>query len=154
MAAKNKGGQPRKIKTPDELLKLFKKYSRTKKGLLTVQGFALFLINNTAVSHMDYWYEMNDEFKPVKKIIEAIMFDRYCEMGYDKDNATAFLIFYGKNKFGLTDKVQSDLQTEIDNENLRALKLKNDLSEKLLNNVDENDNLDSYTDAELLEMLK
>ena len=58
---------------------------------------------------MLYWYDLGDDFSKAKKEIEMIMKARYDELSQNKDNATSYLIFYGKNKFGMTDKVQQDI---------------------------------------------
>lgn len=122
-----KEGRPRIIETPEKLMELFLEHyenyvfhrkAGTYEGeiiydivprLVTIQSFSYFLKHTKKlVASMNYYYELNEEFSSAKKEIDELMFARYVEMGYDKEYSTAFLIFYGKNKFGMTDKVQSE----------------------------------------------
>ena len=140
----NKVGRPKIIKTPEKLMKLFMEHyensytihktmvdgelweTKTPK-LITIQSFMFFLkYEKKLISNMTYFYELTEEFSQAKKEIEELMFNRYAEMGISKDYSTAFLIFYGKNKFGLSDKQEIhqtniNKDVELTDEELKAI---------------------------------
>jgi len=108
-----KMGRPRLIKDENELLDLFLEHYNSEKmkdKLITIENFMMFLkYDKKIINNMLYWYDLGDDFSKAKKEIEMIMKARYDELSQNKDNATSYLIFYGKNKFGMTDKVQQDI---------------------------------------------
>ena len=78
---------------------------KMKDKLITIENFMMFLkYDKKIINNMLYWYDLGDDFSKAKKEIEMIMKARYDELSQNKDNATSYLIFYGKNKFGMTDK--------------------------------------------------
>jgi predicted transcriptional regulator len=104
---KNKGGRPRLIETPDELMEHVLDHYKKKSDLVTITSFMIYLKEKKIIKNMTYWYDLNEEFSETKKEIEMLMEQRYIELSIDKDNATSFLIFYGKNKFGYTDRLET-----------------------------------------------
>lgn len=125
----NKVGRPRIIQTPEVLMDLFLEFKDSNDKLLTIEGFMMFLkFDKKKIKNLTYWYDLNEEFSKTKKEIEMIMFERFQNLSINKDNATSFLIFYGKNKFGMSDRIENQ------NVNInKEVNLSNEEMEKLLN---------------------
>lgn len=113
--SKRSRGRPRNVETPEELLELFEGYKKEKgvnqdgvKNLLTLAGFMCYLYDKGIIKGIsNYWYELPSDFINIKKDIEMMMENHWQQATSKKEIDTAFGIFYGKNKFGYVDKIES-----------------------------------------------
>lgn len=139
-----KVGKPHKIGSNKKLLELYLEY-KSEKGhyyrtnengnaikhynLLSIVGFTNFLGRKIDVQGNKYWYGLGDEYSHTKKEIENDLEEHWMIGTANGDIRTAFGIFYGKNKFGYADKIET-INTNLDYD---AVELSDKELEKIIN---------------------